>query len=691
MTRSVGSAISRTVTVLMACLLLLAGVGNTANAATATETATDTATVTAYPVPAGARASGDFTVTANGVGAGVYDAGVNSWGNHVSFSTFDFSRGPVTVAITVGFGFSGFSLLPASPPVRATATGRTITFTLAGPANLSLVLDGDYQGRVLHLFAQAPESDVPSPTDPGVVFFPPGYHARTGSPIIIGSGQTLYLAPGAVLNARVRVQNATGARIMGHGVLMTDYRHTPSGRDDDDVTLAVSKSSDVTIDGVIANRSVASWTGFISRSSDVRVTNYHVVSPAYASTDAFDIVSSHDVTFDGVFVRCADDTVSIKGFTPNGYDPLANPADSPAIHNITYRNAQLWSDANNAMVVGEETLAASYSAITFDDIDVLYSFDDAGHPDALTDRAAMTVLMLNGTDMRDITFSDIRVNQAKRLIDLTVRNSVWFGSQLGNQTWPGTIHGVTFRNVTSGSSGSNEIRMEGFSRRNGISNVTLDNVAIGGRPVCDFSDPHLNINAYVSSVTIENPCASVTLPAGPVRVTPDAAWNDDLFDASHGYLIGSQDGSGPWSYQTWIAGVGFTPMKWSTADNRWHGTATYDVVWLGDNALELSPDGDQVLVNWTAPRSGTVLVTGGVAKLDTRGGDGVNVSIWRNQTNMWPGDGAWQAVAHDDTTGYSPSVRLTVSAGDVISFRLDQGGDPAYDSTTWAPRITYLS
>ena len=144
-----------------------------------------------------------------------------------------------------------------------------------------------------------------------------------------------------------------------------------------------------------------------------------------------------------------------------------------------------------------------------------------------------------------------------------------------------------------------------------------------------------------------------------------------------------------WSFSTWVAGVGTSPMTWNGTQGRWLGRNTYDQLWNGTRQIFLAPDNDQVLVNWTAPRSGTVTVGGQVAKFDTTGGDGVNVSIWQNSTDVWPGSGQWQAIAYNDATGYSPSLTLSVAAGDVISFRIDQGATSAYDTTSWAPRITY--
>ena len=96
-------------------------------------------------------------------------------------------------------------------------------------------------------------------------------------------------------------------------------------------------------------------------------------------------------------------------------------------------------------------------------------------------------------------------------------------------------------------------------------------------------------------------------------------------------------------------------------------------------------DHDQVMMNWTAPKAGTINVSGTVAKFDLGGGDGVAVSIWQNSNNVW----GWQHIACNDNVGYSPSLALGVAQGDVISFRIDSGSDSSYDTSSWSPRIVY--
>lgn len=182
----------------------------------------------------------------------------------------------------MNFSFSSYKLVPNSLGLASTRSGNTVTFTLSQPTNVALVLDGDYHARVLHVFAQAPNPNPVSPTDPNVIYFAPGFYDRSaGAPLQVPSGKTLYLAQGAVLRARVLISGASGSAVRGHGVLLDDYAVSDAY---DNVALAIKQSTNITVDGIIANRIGKNWTAFMSNSSSVNVTTHHAVSPVNASS-----------------------------------------------------------------------------------------------------------------------------------------------------------------------------------------------------------------------------------------------------------------------------------------------------------------------------------------------------------------------------------------------------------------------
>ena len=134
------------------------------------------------------------------------------------FCEFAFEGEAVTIDVTVNIDMTSFEVLPSSKKIPATVSGNVISITLAEPENLVLRLNEDYN-TVLTIIAEAPETDVPSKNDEGVIYCDAGLNNITGGEItddgelIVTNDQTLYLAPGALLSARV--------------VVKRDYSYTP--------------------------------------------------------------------------------------------------------------------------------------------------------------------------------------------------------------------------------------------------------------------------------------------------------------------------------------------------------------------------------------------------------------------------------------------------------------------------------
>ena len=107
-----------------------------------------------------------------------------------------------------------------------------VKFSLDKPAQLTVVVMGDYQGRTLHLFANAPETDAPFPMDPGVIYYGPGFYdigKDRNWKIELKDNQTLYIGGGAVVAAQVVANGAKNIRICGRGIL-TQYPGMPRSR-----------------------------------------------------------------------------------------------------------------------------------------------------------------------------------------------------------------------------------------------------------------------------------------------------------------------------------------------------------------------------------------------------------------------------------------------------------------------------
>lgn len=157
----------------------------------------------------------------------VPDKDGNTWpypgmsaGNHwVALS----ASGEVNLAIRVtGIAPEQVELLPQRP-------GNTATVAADGSVRLKLTLSEEHPGyyfvringehgnqHPLFIFADPPEKDVPA-KGPGVHFFGPGVH-DIGPHYAVKGGETVYLAPGAVVRGTLTARGAN-VKVCGRGVL----------------------------------------------------------------------------------------------------------------------------------------------------------------------------------------------------------------------------------------------------------------------------------------------------------------------------------------------------------------------------------------------------------------------------------------------------------------------------------------
>ncbi|MBR4234775.1 MAG: hypothetical protein IKR85_01780 [Clostridia bacterium] len=459
--------------------------------------------IQAYPVPEGTpRQAVWFRVYAGSKEAGVY-SDYNMEFDEVNFAYFNFRAGTqVTVKIEVLFDFRSVNVLPARRGEAMRVEGQTVYLDCAEPgADYSFVFDNDYQYITLHLFTSPIDEDEDKyENDFNTLYFGPGYHDLSAGQLNLRSGQTLYVAPGAVLNGPVVAERVHDVSIRGSGVIMMDKPNAVNPQYGN-IVITLNNAKNVYIGGVIAHAHRAqNWTTHVYYSQNVTIENYRVVSTRYASVDALDISNSSNVEITGCFLRSCDDCITIKGLSS-----ASSPSLAPPNEHIHVRNCRLWNDCNNAMVIGEESMAAYYDDISFKDIDVLYSYDDRDNHGRLEERAVMSIVTLHGTYIRNITWEDVRVNDCQRLVCFTFLDSFWFGSIRGDQSFPGGIENVLLKNIdcVSANDGApaNQILMRGWSKDKQIKDVRFENFRVNGQRLTGLMNPLFRINEFISNIS----------------------------------------------------------------------------------------------------------------------------------------------------------------------------------------------
>lgn len=376
-----------------------------------------------------------------------------------SASMVQFDMGsPVEVMVKKNNGLiQDVHIRPLIKGIRHTVNRNTILFTLEKPQYLSIEFNGDRLHN-LHLFANPLETETYTESSAQVMYFGPGVHRPEDVPnnqIRIPSNTTVYLAPGAVLKAKLLVDKAENVRIIGRGILDHPIRG-----------IEVTYSQNVLIDGItVVNPE--HYTVFGGKATGLTVKNLKSFS-CKGWSDGIDLMCCNDVLIDNVFMRNSDDCIAIYAHRWSYYGGSKN---------VTLQNSVLWADIAHPINIGghgnpNDENGEVVEDITIRNVDILEQDED--DPPY---QGCMAIDCGDNNIVRRILFEDIRVEsiQEGRLFHVNVRFNPKYDTKPGQ-----SIEDVVFRNITYNGVGENPSLLKGLDKNRGIRNVTFDNVMING-------------------------------------------------------------------------------------------------------------------------------------------------------------------------------------------------------------------
>ena len=390
---------------------------------------------------------------------------------------FDMGKGPVEVMVKKNNGkIYDVDIRPLKNNIAYTQVGNSILFTLDKPQYLSVEFNGDRLNN-LHLFANPLETETYTDEADGVMYFGRGVHQGfEDNTIKIPSNTTVYLAPGAIVKAKLLVTNAENVRIIGRGILDKPQRG-----------IEVTDSKNILIDGITVINP-EHYTVFGGGTTGLTIKNLKSFS-SRGWSDGIDLMCCNDVLIDNVFMRNSDDCIAIYGHRWDWWG---------GSRNVTVQNSVLWADVAHPINVGghgdpESPTGELIEDITFRNIDILeHDEDDEPY------QGCMTVDCGDKNFVRNVLFEDIRVEniQEGRLFYVKVRFNEKYDKQPGRG-----IENVTFRNITYNGIGENPSMIEGLDNTRKVSGITFDNVIINGEKMKSLDD--FTINEFIEDIKIK--------------------------------------------------------------------------------------------------------------------------------------------------------------------------------------------
>ena len=478
--------------------------------------------VVAHPAPVGQPLNTTFSVRVRPVGGDwqrldAYQAPVDRDTRSMAAMVLFEAEGPVEVEVTKATGtMASARVRPMSYGIPATVGngGKTATFVLPRPMNVSFEADGDTL-RNVHVFESPIERDVPEP-GPRTMVFGPGMHAIPGDHILrVPSNTTVYIAAGAVVQGSIDIANARNVVIRGRGVVDP----SPFFLEDTHPTIYVTRSTDVGVRDITLLRAQHAAVTIVE-SSRVAVSGLREITTDQSS-DGFNIDASKDVLLDGLFLRTSDDSIAVNS---------SKWASRGHTRNITVRNSTLWADRAHAFLAGvhaDPTRREVIEHLELQNIDVLE------HDEFRGGDLYQGALALNAGDsvtVRDVRFDDVRIEDFSQGQVLNVKV---FKNPAYNDT-PGTrIEGVLFRNVTYAGAGDATSRIYGYDNARRVVNVTVENLVRNGATVLDASAGNIEVGPHTTNILFRRQPSTTTVGDASKGIRYSGRWRERESAASH--------------------------------------------------------------------------------------------------------------------------------------------------------------
>lgn len=420
---------------------------------------------TVVPVPAmpGVAASSIYQLRVNGQEVAVNDEG------RLDFHTASFCMsGTATVEIRVPDGSENPVVRPLRHKITPAFKDHALTFSISTPLKLVVQIKGK---PPLALFATPLESKIPQPSDPNVLYFGAGIH----EPGVIRpqTGQTIYLAPGALVRGRIEAKDVKNVTVKGRGILEAGKY---SVRNDKTPGILFEKCSGITLEG-IGLRGGSWWQTLFLLTDHVRVSDMNILGKS-VNTDGIDTDGVKDLVARNCFIRCEDD-----GFGWHAVDAKRN--GEPVTENCLAEDCVIWNTRyGNGLRIGASMETGLFQNITFRNIDVL---EHAG--------AAIRSDHSDWAMVKNLRFENFTDESSAQTIQIAIEKTR-YSNDNGYKNERGHFDGLHFINVTSP---AGKIELRGFDAEHRIDNVTFENCSIGGQPVDALED--ITINEFVTRVS----------------------------------------------------------------------------------------------------------------------------------------------------------------------------------------------
>jgi hypothetical protein len=461
--------------------------------------------------------SSEYQVSVNGKSVPVYTAKEEFHDGIYFFTTFDF-KSTANVVVSSTHDLSHVQLLPSKYKFAVKKyNAHKVSFKADKPFRLSFEHNGRL--RPLLVFGNRPDKKVYAAGQPDVIYFGPGVH-HAGR-IVVRSGQTLYLADGAIVNGSVWLQG-DDITVCGKGILTGDdwkRFHGPGS-----YMFFAYKCRNLTLRDITITNSWT-WTCVLSGCDRVLIDNIKVCCSNMINDDAVDICNSRNVSVKNCFLRAQDDIIAVKGipqecmsqgdpdkqYAQFGTTQLpqshvshhASSAPISVCENISVENCELWTDKANIFRIGYECGATDMRNIIGRHLYVVHYSFDFRPPEHYWCNAIFYLQPSNAMRISCCRFEDITINaDGCDLVVLAAKCGLTSGPDSAGESYKtsGTLSNVLLKNISvcgNPNHFNGALWLQGASLKESISDFRFNNIRYFGHKLKP-SAGQITANEYAS-------------------------------------------------------------------------------------------------------------------------------------------------------------------------------------------------
>ncbi len=235
----------------------------------------------------------------------------NTYGdNHRRFCEFAFQGEPVRIDITVNMSFSEYTIIPAAKNIPSEVNGNVISVYVSEPMQLILRLGNGLESNNTNLaiFVDPPEENVPEKGDKNVIYIE-GWYEEEDNELNVTANQTVYIAPGAVCNARI-LGSGDNITVTGRGMVRDPHDTRSQNVHSYNYNINITRGTNIRIDGIKV-LDCRFYHLYLSGVNKAEIYNVKIFSNQI-STDGFPISGTNIYMHDS-FADVGDDAFTGSG------------------------------------------------------------------------------------------------------------------------------------------------------------------------------------------------------------------------------------------------------------------------------------------------------------------------------------------------------------------------------------------